>query len=318
MLDGRERAGSILKYVKFIWPVVGIGAAVFSGWLLYSQMKRLSLDGTVESLSIISPRQWLLAAAATLAAYTALAGYDRIALKHLRREVSWAFVALCSFTSYALSHNIGATVVSGAVIRYRAYQTRGLGAAEVGVLVAFCSITFAIGVIALLGIILAIRPDIADRFGDVLPVGLSRAGGIAMLAAVALYVAGGLFSLPVLKFGRLSIAYPRPGIIARQLIVGPLELISAAAIIYFVLPIAGNPGFIVVLGIFLLSFTVALLSHAPGGIGVLELVFMAGLPEMDSNAVLAALLVFRLLYLILPLAFAIVVVLLFERSQMAH
>ena len=307
-----------MKYVKFIWPVVGIGAAVFSGWLLYSQMKRLSLDGTVESLSIISPRQWLLAAAATLAAYTALAGYDRIALKHLRREVSWAFVALCSFTSYALSHNIGATVVSGAVIRYRAYQTRGLGAAEVGVLVAFCSITFAIGVIALLGIILAIRPDIADRFGDVLPVGLSRAGGIAMLAAVALYVAGGLLSLPVLKFGRLSIAYPRPGIIARQLIIGPLELISAAAIIYFVLPIAGNPGFIVVLGIFLLSFTVALLSHAPGGIGVLELVFMAGLPEMDSNAVLAALLVFRLLYLILPLAFATVVVLLFERSQMAH
>ncbi|TAN08792.1 MAG: UPF0104 family protein [Rhizobiaceae bacterium] len=307
-----------MKYVKFIWPVVGIGAAVFSGWLLYSQMKRLSLDGTVESLSIISPRQWLLAAAATLAAYTALAGYDRIALKHLRREVSWAFVALCSFTSYALSHNIGATVLSGAVIRYRAYQTRGLGAAEVGVLVAFCSITFAIGVIALLGIILAIRPDIADRFGDVLPVGLSRAGGIAMLAAVALYVAGGLLSLPVLKFGRLSIAYPRPGIIARQLIIGPLELISAAAIIYFVLPIAGNPGFIVVLGIFLLSFTVALLSHAPGGIGVLELVFMAGLPEMDSNAVLAALLVFRLLYLILPLAFAIVVVLLFERSQMAH
>ena len=307
----------ILKYSKFIWPVVGIGAAVFSGWLLYSQMKKLSFDGTVESLSSISPQQWLLAAAATLAAYTALAGYDRIALKHLRREVPLAFVALCSFTSYALSHSIGATVVSGAVIRYRAYATRGLGAAEVGILVAFCSITFAMGVIVLLGTILAIRPDIADRFGDILPVGLSRAGGIAMLAAVALYIGGGLLSLPVLKLGRLSITYPRPGIIARQLVVGPLELIGAAAIIYFALPSAENPGFIVVLGIFLLSFTVALLSHAPGGIGVLELVFMAGLPEMDSNAVLAALLVFRLLYLILPLAFAIMVVLFFERSQMA-
>ncbi|HVW55214.1 MAG TPA: YbhN family protein [Rhizobiaceae bacterium] len=306
-----------MKYSKFIWPVVGIGAAVFSGWLLYSQMKKLSFDGTVESLSSISPQQWLLAAAATLAAYTALAGYDRIALKHLRREVPLAFVALCSFTSYALSHSIGATVVSGAVIRYRAYATRGLGVAEVGILVAFCSITFAMGVIVLLGTILAIRPDIADRFGDILPVGLSRAGGVAMLAAVALYIGGGLLSLPVLKLGRLSITYPRPGIIARQLVVGPLELIGAAAIIYFVLPSAENPGFIVVLGIFLLSFTVALLSHAPGGIGVLELVFMAGLPEMDSNAVLAALLVFRLLYLILPLAFAIMVVLFFERSQMA-
>lgn len=306
-----------MKYTKLIWPVVGISAALFSAWLLYSQVKKLSFDETMESLRSIPPQHWLLSLAATLAAYIALAGYDRIALMHLRRKVAWAFVALCSFTSYALSHNIGATVVSGAVIRYRAYATRGLGAGEVGVLVAFCSLTFAIGVTTLLGIVLVLRPDIADRFSDLLPVGLSRAAGAAMLGAVVLYFLGSLLSLPVLKIGRLSIAYPRPGIIARQLLVGPLELIGATAIIYFALPAAGNPGFVVVLGIFLLSFTVALLSHAPGGLGVLEFVFIAGLPEMDSNAVLAALLVFRLLYLLLPLAFAIMVVLVFERSQMA-
>ncbi len=69
------------------------------------------------------------------------------------------------------------------------------------------------------------------------------------------------------------------------------------------------------LGIFLASFSVALLSHAPGGIGVLELVFIAGLPDMDPAAVLAALAVFRLFYLIIPFIMALVVILIFERQR---
>ena len=69
------------------------------------------------------------------------------------------------------------------------------------------------------------------------------------------------------------------------------------------------------LGIFLVSFSVAQISHAPGGLGVLEVVFLTGLPEMDPVAVLAALLVFRLFYLIIPLLGAIVIVLAFEKAQ---
>ncbi len=50
----------------------------------------------------------------------------------------------------------------------------------------------------------------------------------------------------------------------------------------------------VILGIFLISFSAALISHAPGGLGVLELVFVMGLPDMNPADVIAALLVFRL------------------------
>src|SRR5690606_16229435 len=121
-----------------------------------------------------------------------------------------------------------------------------------------------------------------------------------------------------LRIGRLEISYPRLPIVARQLLIGPLEIIGAAAIIYFALPSVGNPGFITVLGIFLISFTLALLSHAPGGLGVLELAFISGLSEMDPADVLAALLVFRLLYLIVPFVAALPVILAFERNQLAN
>lgn len=70
-----------------------------------------------------------------------------------------------------------------------------------------------------------------------------------------------------------------------------------------------------VLGIFLASFSAALVSHAPGGLGVLEVVFLLGMPDLDPADVIAALLVFRLFYLLIPLALSLVLVLMFEHSQ---
>jgi len=100
-----------------------------------------------------------------------------------------------------------------------------------------------------------------------------------------------------------------------QLLAGPLELLCAAAIIYFALPADNHPGYLVVLGVFLASFSLALLSHAPGGLGVLEVTFLAALPEIPAADVLAALIVFRVFYLLLPFALSLLVVLGFEWTQ---
>ena len=70
------------------------------------------------------------------------------------------------------------------------------------------------------------------------------------------------------------------------------------------------------LGAFLLSFSAALVSHAPGGLGVFELLFIKLMPDVARVEVLAALLVWRLFYLIIPLLFAIVVVVIFERGRL--
>jgi uncharacterized membrane protein YbhN (UPF0104 family) len=295
--------------------VVGLGAVALSVWLLYHELRGISFADLGDSFAAISRHSWALACAATLAAYAALAGYDHIALTHLRRKVSPLFVTLTSFTAYALAHNIGASVFSGAVVRYRAYSSWGLTAAEVGVLVAFCSFTFALGTLLLTGLVLLIEPGILERFVDMLPVEASATTGVLLLALVGLYVLGSWLHLKPLKLGRFDLQYPRLPIVARQLVNGPIEQAPAAAIVYFALPAAGNPGYLVVLGIFLISFSIALLSHAPGGLGVLELAFINGLPDMDQADVLAALIVFRLLYLIIPFVLSLVMIVVFERQQ---
>ncbi|WP_119942980.1 lysylphosphatidylglycerol synthase domain-containing protein [Neorhizobium sp. NCHU2750] len=309
-----------MTFKKYLWPTIGGLTIALSAWLLYKELRGLSLDDLWGSLAAIAPRHWLLAAASSLLAYWALAAYDRIALMHLGRKIDWFFITVCSFTTYALSHNVGASVVSGAVVRYRAYSTKGMAPAEIGVLIAMCSVTFILGTMMLIGIILVIEPELIDRFGDLIPVEATAATGYVLLFLIALYVLASFMKLKPLtlrlsKLGSVNIVYPAPRVVLPQLLVAPVELIGAAGIIYFALPEAGNPGYMIVLGIFLVSFSAALLSHAPGGLGVLELVFVMGLPDMNPADVIAALLVFRLFYLILPFIMALVVIFVFERSQ---
>jgi uncharacterized membrane protein YbhN (UPF0104 family) len=304
-----------LKRVRdFAWPIIGLGALGVFSWLLFRDLRGLSFASLKNAVAAISPVRWMLAIGSTSLAYAALAWYDQIALMHLRRRLSWRFVALTSFTTYALAHNIGASVFSGAVVRYRAYSARGLSVGEIGVLVAFCSFTFGLGAATVGGFSLMFHPELVRRFAGA-PLWLGQAGAAALVAAPCLYAVGALLHFRPFRIGAYELVYPRPPVAARQLLAGPLELVGASGIIYFALPAAANPGFAVVLGVFVASFSIALVSHAPGGLGVLEYTFVEAMPDAPKANLVAALLVFRLLYLILPLIFALVVVFDHERKS---
>ena len=266
------------RSMDVLWPVIGLGAAVLCGWGLAHELHGLSLAEVGGGFSRIAPRDWALALASTLVAYAALAWYDQIALMHLGRRLAWPFVALTSFTAYSIGHNIGASVLSSAIVRYRAYSSRGLSTPEIGMLVAFCSLTFVSGTLLLAGVVLLIEPRFVGRIA-------AAASGSGRLIAVALllppwaYVLGALLHFRPLKFPGFEVVYPRPPIAARQMLAGPIEIIGAAGIIYFALPADHNPGYLIVLAAFLASFSLALISHAPGGLGVLELTFLKLVPE---------------------------------------
>ena len=333
------------RILDFFWPLVGLVAVVYSVRLLYQKLateaatdvivKRLLGEGNLWShikviasvigrkLSVIPPEAYLFAGLSTLVAYAALAWYDRIALIHLRREqnISWLYVSMCSFVTYALSHNIGATVFSGGMVRYRAYTAKGLSVTEVAILVALCSFTFAFGTILMFGLVLVSEPQILLPLRSLSPYfaidpAAARIIGLAFLAFCALYTIGAWMQFRPMRIRSFELVYPRMPVVVRQYLAGPLELMGAAGIIYFALPAEGNPGFAIVLGAFLLSFSAGLLSQVPGGVGVMEAVFLAVMPTIPATSVFAALLVWRLFYLIIPLALAIPVILAFERTQL--
>jgi uncharacterized membrane protein YbhN (UPF0104 family) len=316
--------GSVMKRVlDFVWPAIGFVAVALSIWLLYQEFRGQHIGPEVwRALKAIPPSRYALAVASTLLAYAALAWYDRIALRHLGvTHISWFFISLCSFTTYALAHNIGASVFSGGMVRYRAYHSKGLTAAQVAVLVAICSLTFGLGTMLMGGLVLVFEPHQLARFRGILPDALTTPAtaftvGVVLLILVAIYMIGSIFGFKPLIVHGFRLEYPKPGIAIRQLLAAPLELVGAAGIIYFALPAVGNPGFFVVLAVFIASFSAALASNAPGGLGVFELLFIKAMPATPQAEVLTALLVFRLFYLIIPLLFSLVIVVLFERNKL--
>lgn len=345
MTDNTTARPWIQHAKKALWLGTVALVILWSLWLLYSKLRgevatdpaareMLASGGFWVSLKVIAvtigssigdvpASGYALAALSALLAYIALAWYDRIALIHLGRhnEISWPFIASCSFVTYALGHNLGASVLSGGLVRLRAYGACGLNAAEVAMLVALCSFTFAYGTVLLTGFVFVYQPEIVQPLADLiprldLPPTIVRLIGAAMLGLCALYVLGSWRHFKPFHFRSVHIVYPRLPVVARQLMAAPLELMAAAGIIYFVLPEAGNPGFITVLGAFLLSFSAGLISQTPGGIGVMEAVFLAVLPSVSPSDVVAALLIWRLFYLLIPLAVSLPLVVAFERAQL--
>src|SRR5690606_33776446 len=142
-------------------------------------------------------------------------GVQTCALPILGKKISFWFITLCSFTTYALAHNIGASVFSGALVRYRAYRTKGLTPQEIGLLIVFCSFTFTLGAIFAGGVVLVIQPELIHRLVDVSPL-VSVLIGAGMLTFVGLYVLGAWLQLKPLELGKLKIEYPRLRVVRDQ------------------------------------------------------------------------------------------------------
>ncbi len=278
----------------YIWPAIGLAAVIWATRLLYFKLKaeastdplvaaKLQAGGVLSNLGTIAhviggkiaaipPEGFLLAAASAIVAYLALAWYDRLALIHLGRErlMSFAYTGVTAFVTYAIAHNIGASVLSGGAVRYRAYTAKGLTGAEVAVLVALCTLTFAYATAMMMGFALVGFPGLLTPLTALSPhfaisEWAARALGVLLLAGCVAYMLGSLLKLGSFRLKGAEISYPRPRIVAVQTIIAPIEILGAAGIIYFALPADAPVSFWLVLGAFLVSFSAGLISQCPAG-----------------------------------------------------
>jgi phosphatidylglycerol lysyltransferase len=96
---------------------------------------------------------WLMLlamAVLTLLSYAALSLYDRLALEYAGEKLPYYKVLLTSFMGYALSNNVGHSLISGGSIRYRFYSNWGISAVAIAKIILFCSATYFIGIMTLM------------------------------------------------------------------------------------------------------------------------------------------------------------------------
>lgn len=255
----------------------------------------------------------LAAVLATLVNFAALSFYDRIAFAYIGKDLPYRHLAYTSFLAYAIANSIGFATLSGTSVRYRYYSRWGVTAGELSRVVVNYSTTFWLGLCALGGVVLVWHP--AEGAARVLDPALSRALGAVLLALVLGYAALPFLRQRPLRLGRLELSVPSAGIVLAQIAASIVDWTACAAVLYFLLPASALP-FGALLGSFLVAQLVALVSHVPGGIGVFEsLMLMALGPYHAPQSVLAALLLFRVIYYLVPFAIAVVLVLRDELRQ---
>jgi len=90
-----------------------------------------------------------------------------------------------------------------------------------------------------------------------------------------------------------------------QIVIGIVDLSCCAMAMYVLVPNEPHMQFIDVAVIFITATLLGFASHSPGGLGVFDAAMLIALWQYDAEELLAGLLIFRLLYYILPFALAL-------------
>jgi uncharacterized membrane protein YbhN (UPF0104 family) len=276
----------------FVTAILGVAA-----YLIYRALTRYSLDEIVTSVTSVPfdhiARMGLFAAAS----YLCLTCFDAMGVRYVGRSLSYWRVAITSFVALSIGHNVGFAALSSGAIRYRLYSQWGLSAAEVAKLILFCALTVGLGLDILGGLALLLRPALAQEITRLDRGVILVLGAACLLVAVAYLAAAALVRRP-LPFRRWSLALPSLKLALGQTVIGPLNFAFVAACLYEALAATAEVTYLGVATVYVIANVAVLLSHVPGGLGVIEGVVLFLLPDQQ---VIGALILFRLTYFLVPL-----------------
>ncbi|MBA8680351.1 bifunctional lysylphosphatidylglycerol flippase/synthetase MprF [Stenotrophomonas tumulicola] len=295
-----SRAQRIKRLLAVVFPLVVLALALHG---LAGAFDEHGYRAVRQAFHGFGGGQLTLAVLLALASYACLVGFDAIGLRRSGIHVHPARVGITAFLAHALGQTVGFAALTGGAVRLRGYRSAGLDLAQIGQVVLMSTLGFVFGAWVLLGVALCLEPAAAAQALP-LQAGALRATGAGVLLAYALMVVlvgrqGRGFSL----FGHaLWLPDRRTTLAVTALSV--VELILAAAAFYVLLPDStptGLPGFV---GLYLVAVLAGLVSTVPAGLGVFEWSLLKLLPQVAPGAVLAAALVYRITYYVLPLLLA--------------
>lgn len=294
------------RLFKVLGTVASLVLFALSLVVLYFVIGNLEAAEVRAAFARASGGQIGAALAFTALSYLVLTGYDRIALKEVTTiAVPYRLAALASFTSYAVSFTLGFPLITAATVRYWIYSSIGLGAKAIASLTLIAGITFWLGMGVVLGVVMIVLPGAASAFTR-LPITLTVLLGAAIVVAIGFYlalVARGVGRAAVVQ--GWSLRLPGPVSTLKQMALGAIDVCAGAAVLYVLLPAEANVPFATMLAAYVFACLLGIASHAPGGIGVFEATMLLALPGVPREALLGALLIYRLCYYVLPFMLAL-------------
>lgn len=305
-----------LKRLAHLLPIgLSLGLFALSVWAISSELRQHQPGDILRSIGAIPA--WALAGAIALTAlnYAFLTGYDTLAARFVRQPLPYTKTALVAAISYGISNSVGLALLSGSAIRYRFYTAWGLSPGKIAQMIAFCNLSFWLGLFAVGGLVFTVEPLAVPGLLH-LPFQTAHPLGILFLAITVAYLLLSSFSRRAVHLKGWVLPHLPPNLALGQIVITSCDWALAAAVLYVLLPAHPGLTYFIFFGSYLLAQIAGVVSNVPGGLGVFETVLILLVsPPISSEQLLGALLVYRLVYYFLPLLVGVSLLALYEMRR---
>lgn len=296
------------------WLVPAFGLLVLG--MLASRARHVDWAGAWHALQRQPLPVLLLAAGLATLSHVLYGSFDLISRGHVRHRVArWRTWAI-AVASYAFNLNLG-SLVGGVALRARLYARAGLDEATVAQVLGLGMATNWLGYGVLAGALFAAGEITLPR-----QVGLGN-GALRALGGLMLLLALGYVVACARAHGRewcvrgRRLRLPAPGRAVAQLLFSAANWALMGAVMHLLLGDRVSYG--MALAVLMAASVVGVVTPIPGGLGVLEAVYLALLAgRLGQGSVLGAVLAYRALYYLLPLAWGLALYGLLERYAARH
>ncbi|MGB6539231.1 MAG: UPF0104 family protein [Xanthobacteraceae bacterium] len=309
LMAGRGSARAVERRIVLsrIGFAVSLTIFVVAVLVLYHILRDINPHELLKALKATNAATLIISGCFVAGGYLTLTCYDLFALRTIGRpDVPYRLAVLGGFTSYAVGHNVGASVFSGGAVRYRIYSSAGLSVIEVTKICFVAGLTFWLGNVTVLGLGILYTPAAAHAI-DQLPLWLNRAFALSLLGLLGAYVCWVWTAPRVIGRDDWRLRLPGGPLTLLQIVIGIIDLSCCAAAMYVLMPDQPNLGFATLAVIFVAATLLGFASHAPGGLGVFDAAMLVALYQFNKEQLLAGLLLFRLLYYIIPFVLSLLI-----------
>jgi phosphatidylglycerol lysyltransferase len=300
----RSWARSVVAWADFHRDGLGLAAVavvlLLCGFALNRLLAEMRVADVGQAIRQLPGSAILLCLGFTALSYITLIGYDWSALRYVGRRLPARVIAVASFCGYAIGNTVGFSLLTGGSVRFRIYSAAGLSADDIGRVAVFCIVAFGFGICAVSGIGVLLRPRLLSEILNV-PVGLLKAVSIGLIVGVASFLTL-CARRRVIGWRRGRLPLPSVSLVAVQLTISAIDLVFASAALWVLVPPELGFSFLAFLPLYCVAIVAGVMSHVPGGLGVFEAVFVYALSDRtEIGPLVGALLVYRLIYYVLPL-----------------
>lgn len=278
--------------------------------LLFMLIKNIEWAEVEQALRAYSVQTLLLGIAISLSSYLVFASYDLIGRHYTGHSLPARQVLPLAAVCYAFTLNLTAWV-GGIALRFRLYSRLGLEAGTITKILSLSLITNWLGYIILAGALFTFRQVDLPQQAKIGETALQIVGLILLAAAAAYFWACRFSKRRSFHFREHKITLPKARLAFVQAGLAITNWLLMGLLIFTLMP--DKVSYQTVLGILLISSIAGVIAHIPAGLGVIEAVFISMLHhELSKSSILAALIGYRIIYYLIPLAIACVIYLVLE------